>query len=58
MNDSTCYWGGYGGSFVTNDRKSKMTAAYVMNRMQNVGGADERGLALFEAAERSRAGTA
>ncbi|WP_369137994.1 serine hydrolase domain-containing protein [Modestobacter versicolor] len=58
VNDSTYYWGGWGGSFVTNDLGSGMTVAYVMNRMQNAIVGDERGVPLFEAAERSLAGTA
>ncbi|WP_197497021.1 serine hydrolase domain-containing protein [Arthrobacter sp. B6] len=57
VNDSTYYWGGWGGSFVTNDLSSNMTVAYVMNRMQNVTVGDERGVALFKAAEQSLAGT-
>ncbi|WP_461175308.1 beta-lactamase family protein (plasmid) [Arthrobacter sp. Z1-9] len=58
VNESTYYWGGWGGSFVTNDLGSSMTVAYVMNRMQNSIVGDERGIALLEAAERSLQGTA
>ena len=31
--DHTCFWGGWGGSLVVNDLDSRMTVAYVMNRM-------------------------
>jgi CubicO group peptidase (beta-lactamase class C family) len=58
VNDSTFYWGGWGGSFVTNDLASGTTVAYVMNRMQNTIVGDERGVRIFEAAERSLAGSA
>ena len=58
VSDSACYWGGWGGSFVTNDLSSGMTVAYVMNRMQNAMVGDERGMAVFEAAERSLATSA
>lgn len=54
-NGSTYFWGGWGGSFVTNDLASNMTVAYVMNRMENnaiVG--DRRAVALFDAAEQCR----
>ena len=37
---------------------SRTTVAYVMNRMQNVIVGDERGVALFEAAEKSVAAQA
>ena len=58
VNERTYYWGGWGGSFVTNDLSSRMTVAYVMNRMQNVIVGDVRGVALFEAAEQSLASSA
>ncbi|WP_369395556.1 serine hydrolase domain-containing protein (plasmid) [Streptomyces sp. CG1] len=46
----TCYWGGRGGSLVVNDLDSRMTIAYVMNRMTNLGLTDPRGQRLLKAA--------
>ncbi|MEH6373384.1 serine hydrolase domain-containing protein [Streptomyces sp. KLMMK] len=44
-----CYWGGRGGSLIVNDLGTRMTFAYVMNRMTNLGLADPRGHALLRA---------
>jgi CubicO group peptidase (beta-lactamase class C family) len=32
-----CYWGGWGGSIVIMDLDRKLTKAYAMNKMENVG---------------------
>jgi CubicO group peptidase (beta-lactamase class C family) len=32
-----CYWGGWGGSIVIMDLDRKVTIAYAMNKMENVG---------------------
>ncbi|MFQ6198629.1 serine hydrolase domain-containing protein [Streptomyces sp. NPDC000405] len=49
-NPHTCYWGGRGGSLVVNDLDARMTIAYVMNQMSNLGLADPRGQNLLHAA--------
>lgn len=50
MGPRTCVWGGYGGSLVVNDLDSRMTVAYVMNKMgANVLG-DPRGASIVVAA--------
>lgn len=46
-----CFWGGWGGSLVINDLDTRMTFAYMMNRMANDGTVgDMRGLGLLKAA--------
>jgi hypothetical protein len=32
-----CYWGGWGGSIVIMDLDRKVTIAYAMNKMENIG---------------------
>ncbi|MFE5867463.1 hypothetical protein ACFQ6V_02285 [Streptomyces roseifaciens] len=44
-----CYWGGRGGSLIVNDLGARMTFAYVMNQMTDLGLADPRGHALLRA---------
>ncbi len=49
-NARACFWGGWGGSLVVNDLDSRMTFAYVMNRMGEGTVGDVRaGLMLFAA---------
>ncbi|QKV98106.1 beta-lactamase family protein [Streptomyces sp. NA02950] len=50
-----CYWGGRGGSLVVNDLDTRMTIAYVMNHMTNLGLADPRGQKLLHAAYKALA---
>lgn len=38
-----CYWGGYGGSVIIMDQETKLTIAYMMNRMDSVLTGDIRG---------------
>ena len=47
---NTCFWGGYGGSLVLNDLDSRMTIAYVMNKMGSGTLGDERGASIVLAA--------
>ena len=55
-NPRTCFWGGWGGSLVVNDLDSRMTVAYVMNRMGAGTLGDRRGLAVLDAAHEAVAG--
>jgi CubicO group peptidase (beta-lactamase class C family) len=48
-NDKACFWGGWGGSLVVNDCESRMTFAYVMNRMGEGTTGDSRGGSLLMA---------
>jgi CubicO group peptidase (beta-lactamase class C family) len=50
---NSCYWGGYGGSIVINDLDTRMTVAYVMNRMGETTTGDERGASIAMAAYQS-----
>jgi CubicO group peptidase (beta-lactamase class C family) len=51
-NERACFWGGWGGSLCVNDLQSRMTFAYVMNRMGEGTTGDMRGgLLLFAAHE-------
>jgi CubicO group peptidase (beta-lactamase class C family) len=43
-----CFWGGWGGSFVINDRDHGFTFAYMMNRMEPELTGDPRGSGLIE----------
>ncbi len=52
-NPQTCYWGGRGGSLIVNDLDARMTIAYVMNQMTNLGLTDPRGQRLLQAAYKS-----
>ena len=45
--ESACFWGGWGGSLVVNDLDTRMTFAYVMNRMGDGTVGDQRGGALL-----------
>jgi CubicO group peptidase (beta-lactamase class C family) len=45
-----CYWGGYGGSLVVMDQGTRLTVAYVMNRMETGVVGDIRGATLVLAA--------
>ncbi len=49
-NDKTCFWGGWGGSIIINDLESKLTIAYVMNKMGEGTTGDLRGGAVAFAA--------
>lgn len=44
-----CYWGGWGGSLVVNDLDTRMTMAYVMNRMGEGTVGDDRAHHLLRA---------
>src|SRR5262249_49667471 len=33
--DASCFWGGWGGSFVLNDLEARLCVAYVPNKMGN-----------------------
>jgi CubicO group peptidase (beta-lactamase class C family) len=41
-----CFWGGWGGSVVVNNLDTRMTVAYVMNKMGGGVVADDRGLGI------------
>ena len=57
--ERTCFWGGWGGSVVFNDRNSRMTVAYVMNKMGLGTTGDARGIGIvFAAFEAVAAGAA
>lgn len=45
-NDSSCYWGGYGGSIIIIDMEAGTTISYVMNRMEGTTTGDMRGFGL------------
>ncbi len=45
-----CFWGGYGGSIVLSDQDTRLTVAYVMNRMADALVGDLRGLNVVLAA--------
>lgn len=45
-NVNACYWGGWGGSVIVVDLDSRLTFAYMMNRMESGLVGDTRGLAL------------
>ncbi len=44
--ETTCFWGGWGGSLILCDPTSKLTICYVMNRMAEGTTGDERGAGL------------
>ncbi len=48
-NRRVCYWGGWGGSLVVNDLDTRMTMAYVMNRMGTGTVGDERAHSILAA---------
>jgi CubicO group peptidase (beta-lactamase class C family) len=50
IGDAGCFWGGWGGSLVAADLSSKMSFAYVMNKMTRGTMGDKRGLSLLRAA--------
>jgi CubicO group peptidase (beta-lactamase class C family) len=52
----TCFWGGWGGSIVLVDLDTRMTVAYVMNRMLDQGMGDARALGIVMAAYEGLAG--
>jgi len=45
-----CYWGGYGGSVIVMDQETRLTVAYVMNRMESGVLGDIRGATIVLAA--------
>ena len=49
-NPRTCFWGGWGGSIVINDLDTRMTIAYVMNKMGDGTLGDLRGASIAMAA--------
>jgi CubicO group peptidase (beta-lactamase class C family) len=55
-NEKACFWGGWGGSLCVNDVDSRMTFAYVMNRMGEGTTGDIRGGSLLFAAYGAMAG--
>lgn len=46
LGERTCFWGGLGGSLVVSDLDSRVTFAYVMNRLETSMFGDMRGVAL------------
>jgi CubicO group peptidase (beta-lactamase class C family) len=50
MGPRSCVWGGYGGSLVLNDLDTRLTVAYVMNRMEPGVLSDRRGASIITAA--------
>jgi CubicO group peptidase (beta-lactamase class C family) len=50
LNESTCYWGGWGGSIVVCDLENRLCVSYVMNRMGEGTVGDERGIGILFAA--------
>jgi CubicO group peptidase (beta-lactamase class C family) len=50
INPRTCFWGGWGGSIVINDLDSRLTVAYVMNKMGEGTLGDLRGIGVAFAA--------
>jgi CubicO group peptidase (beta-lactamase class C family) len=49
-NMRACYWGGWGGSLVANNLDTRMTVAYMMNKMAGGTMGDDRGLGIVFAA--------
>ncbi len=49
-NDSTMFWGGWGGSIAVVDLENRLSIAYVMNRMETELTGDPRGSRIVEAA--------
>ncbi len=45
-NQSSCYWGGYGGSIIIIDMENRATYSYVMNKMEGTTSGDVRGFGL------------
>jgi CubicO group peptidase (beta-lactamase class C family) len=45
-NESSCYWGGYGGSIIIIDMENRATYSYVMNKMEGTTSGDVRGFGL------------
>ncbi|HEV3280025.1 MAG TPA: serine hydrolase domain-containing protein [Acidimicrobiales bacterium] len=52
-----CFWGGYGGSLIVLDLEAKLTACYVMNRMESGLQPDFRGANIVLAAAMGLAGS-
>jgi CubicO group peptidase (beta-lactamase class C family) len=52
-----CFWGGYGGSLIVLDLEAKLTACYVMNRMESGLQPDLRGANIVLAAAMGLAGS-
>jgi len=48
-NDECIYWGGYGGSLIIIDMKTRATYSYVMNKMASTTAGDMRGFSLLMA---------
>ena len=48
-NDECIYWGGYGGSLIIIDMKTRATYSYVMNKMASTTSGDMRGFSLLMA---------
>jgi len=46
LNESSMFWGGYGGSIVLIDMQNKLTIAYAMNRMEGTTTGDMRAITL------------
>ena len=44
--DECCYWGGYGGSIIIIDMKTRSTIAFMMNKMASTTVGDMRGYGL------------
>jgi CubicO group peptidase (beta-lactamase class C family) len=46
LNESSMFWGGYGGSIVLIDMQNRLTIAYAMNRMEGTTTGDMRAITL------------
>lgn len=53
VSEEGCFWGGWGGSLVAADLSSRLSFAYVMNKMTRTTMGDKRGLSLLRAAQAS-----
>jgi CubicO group peptidase (beta-lactamase class C family) len=57
-NMRACFWGGWGGSVVANNLETRMTVAYMMNKMGSGLMGDERGVGILLTAHMAAAGGA
>ena len=57
-NTRACFWGGWGGSVVVNNLDTRMTVAYMMNKMGSGIVGDDRGIGIVFAAHTAVVGGA
>ncbi|MBS0469781.1 MAG: beta-lactamase family protein [Proteobacteria bacterium] len=57
INDSTMFWGGYGGSIAIIDMQNRMSFGYAMNKMAGTTMGDMRALGLFTTALQAMSAT-